>query len=116
MTSHKHYVRKFVKSFDFRVFTLEFAYKIAKKSTVICSFVSFISFILFATSRSQIFSTKTVSRFVLSSSNFSIATHKITSKSMKKLSINSLTFSISFFRTFVSKHQKFYVRLVLEIV
>ena len=27
---------------------------------------------------------------------------------MKKLSINSFTFSISFFRTFVSKHQKFY--------
>ena len=41
---------------------------------------------------------------------FSIATHRITSKSMKKLSINcSFTFSASSFRTFVSKHQKFYL-------
>ena len=67
-----------------------------------CSFI--FSFIFFATSRNQIFSTKTVSRFVSSNSNFSIATHKITSNSMKKL-------SITFFRTFVSKHQKFYLIL-----
>ena len=45
----------------------------------------------------------------LKCSHFSIATFNITSKSMKKLSIScSFTFSISFSRTFVSKHQKFY--------
>ena len=86
--------------------TRDFTSKRVEIATFNCSFV--FSFIFFATSRNQIFSTKTVSRFVSSSSNFSIATHKITSKSMKKLSVNSFTFSISFFRTFVSKHQKFY--------
>ena len=67
-----------------------------------CSFV--FSSISFATSRSQIFSTKTVSRFISSSSNLSIATHRITSNSMKKLSITS-------FRTSVSEHQKSYLIL-----
>ena len=161
---------------NFRFSTSEFTYKIMKKSTIICSSVSLASSIFFATSRSQIFSTKSVSRSVSSNdshlsiatfnitskqtkittmlitrdftskrveiatfncsftvssiffatsksiswfasifesisskcSSFSIATHRITSKSMKKLSVNSFTSSISFSRTSVSKHQKFY--------
>ena len=77
--------------------------KIKKKSTIICSFVLFVSS-SFSTTFTSIFQS-------ISSkcSHFSIATFNITSKSMKKLSINSFTFSISFFRTFVLKHQKFYL-------
>ena len=45
----QHHARKFVilKNSDFRVFTFEFTYKIIEKSTVFCSFVSFISQICF---------------------------------------------------------------------
>ena len=105
----QHHARKSVKDFVFRIFTFEFAYKIVEKSTDICSSVSqFVSFIFLATSRSQIFSTKIVSRFVSSNdSNFSIATHKITSKFVKIASINDFftqfaTFS-SMFRKSISK-------------
>ena len=87
----------------------KFTSKRVEIATFNCSFA--FSFIFFATSRSQIFSAKIVSRSVLSSdSNFPIVTHKITSKSMKNLSINcSFIFSISFFRTFVLLYQKFYL-------
>ena len=105
----QHHARKSVKDFVFRVFTFEFAYKIVEKSTDICSSVSqSASFISFATSRSQIFSAKIVSRFISSNdSNFSIATHKITSKFVKIASINDFftqfaTFS-SMFRKSISK-------------
>ena len=147
---HDHIREQHTQKSNFRIFTSESTYKTEKKSTIICLFVSLVSSSFFATSRSQIFSSKIVSRFVSSSdSNFPIATHKftfkfmkksvpfassassiffatstsisesisskcsnffiatlnITSKSMKKLSVNcSFTFSISFFRTFVSKH------------
>ena len=74
----QHHVRKLVKNFVFRVFTFEFAYKIVEKSTDICSFI------FFATSRNQMFSTKIISQFLLSKcSNFSITTYEINSKSMK---------------------------------
>ena len=103
----KHHVRKFVENLNFRIFTSEFTYKIIEKSTNICSSVSFVSqklFILFATSRNQIFSTKIVSRFVSSNnSNFSIATHKITSKFVKIASINDFFIS---FATFLSMFRK----------
>ena len=102
----EHHVRKSVKSLNFRIFASEIAYKIKKKSTIVCLFVSFDSFIFFATSKS-IFCFASISS---KCSRFSIATFNITSKSMKKLSINcSFTFSISFSRTFVSKHQKSYL-------
>ena len=91
----QHHVRKSVKSSDFRVSTSESTCKIRKKSTFICSFVSFVSSISFATSTS-------ISESISSKcSNLSIATFNFTSKSIKKL-------SASLFRTFVSKHQKFY--------
>ena len=57
---HEHirqnHARKSVKSFDFRVSTLEFACKIAKKSTIVCSFVSSASFASFVSQKSFIFS------------------------------------------------------------
>ena len=110
----EHHARKFVTSenFDLRIFALESAYKIAKKSAVIDSFVSHVSSIFFATSRSQIFSTKIASRSISSSSsNLSIATHKTLSKSIKKLSIKcSFTSSLSSSRTFVQKHQEFHIQ------
>ena len=114
----EHHVSKSIASFisfitfensNLRVSTSEFTYKLKKKSTITCSSVSFASSILSATSRNQIFSAKIASRSVSSKcSNLFIATLNITSKSMKKLSINSFTFSTSSFRTSVSKHQKFY--------
>ena len=70
---------------NFRFSTSESAYEIEKKSTIICSSVSLVSSIFFATSRNQIFSAKMTSRFVSSTdSNSSIATHKFTLKFMKK--------------------------------
>ena len=112
----EHHISKSITSFissitskdsNFRVFTSEFMYKIKEKSTIICSFVSFVSFTFFATSRSQIFyfatSTSIFESISSKCSNFSIATLNITSKSMKKLSVNSFTFSTSSSRTFVSK-------------
>ena len=103
----EHHVRKLVQNLNFRTFASESTCKIKKKSTFICSFFSFVSqksFIFFATSRSQIFFAKIVSRFVSSSnSNFSIATHKITSKLMKIASINDFFIS---FATFSSMFRK----------
>ena len=98
---------------NFRFFISKFTYKIKKKSTIV---YSSILFILFVSSVLSIFFATFTSIFesiLLKFSNFFIATFNITSKSIKKLSINcSFTFSISFFRTFfrifVSKHQKFY--------
>ena len=70
---------------NFRFSTSKSTYKIEKKSTIICSSVSFASSTFSATSRNQIFSTKSASRFVSSNnSNLSIATHKLTFKFMKK--------------------------------
>ena len=87
----QHHARKSVKNSVFRVFTRESAYKIVEKSTDICSFVSHDSFIFFATSRNQIFSTKMFSRFISSENlHFTIETHKSTSKSMKKSSIQEI--------------------------
>ena len=48
----EHHVRKSVKNLNFRIFVSEFTCKIKKKSTFICSFVSFVSFIFFAISKS----------------------------------------------------------------
>ena len=110
----QHHARKSVKSSDFRVSTFEFAYKIAKKSAVTCSLTSqFVSFILFATSRNQIFEFETFFKTVISSkrSSFTLATNKNTSKSMKKLSVNcSFTSSFSSFRTFVRNLHEFHIR------
>ena len=97
----QHHVRKSIKNSDFRVSTSESTCNIKKKSTFICSFVSLVSSILFATSRSQIFSTKMISRFVSSNdSNLSIATHKISLKFVKKSisfvsSVSSIFFATS---------------------
>ena len=98
---HDHIREQHIKS-NFRFFTSKFTYKIKKKSTVICSSVSLASSIFSATftSISESISSKC--------SSFPIATHRITSKSMKKLSVNSFTFSIFSFRKSVSKHQKSY--------
>ena len=110
----QHHARKSVKSFDLRVFALEFAYKIAKKSAIICSLTSqFASSILFATSRNQIFKFETFFKTVISSnrSNFTLATNKNTSKSMKKLSINcSLIFSLSFSQIFVQNLHEIHIQ------
>ena len=109
----QHHARRTVKDSVLRVSTLEFAYKIVEKSADICSSVSqSASSISFATSRSQIFSAKIVSRSVSSSdSNLTIATFKITSKSMKKLSINcSLTSSLSSSRNSIRKHHEFHMQ------
>ena len=109
----QHHARKSVisKSSDLRVLALESTYKIVEKSTVICSSASHASSISFATSQSQIFSTTESSRSIsFSDSHFSIATLKITSKLMKKLSINcSITFSFSSFRISVRKHHEFHI-------
>ena len=105
---HDHIREQHIKS-NFRFFTSEFTHKIEKKSTIICSSVSFVSSvssIFFATSTSIFDSISS------KCSHFLIATLNITSKSIKKLSINSFTFSISFFstlfKTSVLKHQKSY--------
>ena len=87
----QHYARKSVKNSVFRVSTRESAYKIVEKSTNICSFVSHDSSISFATSRSQIFSTKMFSRLISSEDlHLTIETHKSTSKSMKRSSIQEV--------------------------
>ena len=110
----QHHARKFVisKNFDFRVFALKFTYKIAEKSIMIFSSVSHASSILFATSRSQIFSTKMSSRSVShKDSHLSIARLKITSKSIKKLSVNcSFTFSFSSFRIYVRNFHESHIQ------
>ena len=90
--------------------TREFTSKRVEIATFNCSFVS--SFIFSATPKS-IFCSASISS---KCSHFSIATLNITSKSMKKLSINcSFTFSTSFFstssRTPVSEHQKLYLTI-----
>ena len=123
---HEHirqcHARKLVKNFDFRVSTLESAYKIAEKSTIFCSFVSFAllaSFvsqkfsISFATSRSQKFWFEIVFESIVASthSDLSIATYKISSKSMKNAIVNrSLIFSFISSHTSVRKHQEFHIQ------
>ena len=98
---HEHlrqnHARISIKSFDLRALALKSTYKIAEKSTMTCSSASHASFIFFAISRSQIFSAKMSSRSVShKDSHLSIARLKITSKSMKKLSVNcSLTSSFT---------------------
>ena len=113
---HEHlrqnHARKSVKSSDLRALAFEFTYKVIEKSAVFCSSVSLtsqsISSTSSATSRSQIFSAKMFSRSVsFKDSHLSIATLKITSKSVKKLSANcQLTFSFSSFRISVRKHHE----------
>ena len=106
----QHHVRKSIKNFNFRVFASKSTCTIKKKSIFICSFVSFVSFIFFATFTS-------IFESILSKcSHFSIATLNITSKSMKKLSINSFTFTISSFRTSVRKHQEFHIQKFYFII
>ena len=114
----QHHVRKSIKNFDFRIFTSEFACKIKKKSTIECFFVSFVSFIFFATSRNQIFSTKIISQFLSSKcSNFSIATYKINSKSMKNAIVDcSFIFSSISSLDSIRKHQKFHIQKFYLIV
>ena len=112
----EHYARKFVKSLNFRVFTSEFTYKIIEKSTSIRLSVSFISqksSILFATSRSQKFWLSTIFESVIAStrSNFSIASYKINSKSMKSAIVNCSLFSSSTSSyTSVRKYQEFHIQ------
>ena len=104
----QHHARKSIKSSDFRVSTC----KIKKKSTTKCSFVSFASTILLATSRSQISLTKIISQFLSSKcSNLSISTHKINSKSIKSAIVNCslIAFFISS-HTSVRKHQKLHIQ------
>ena len=102
----QHHARKSIKSSDFRVFTQESTCKIKKKSAIECSFT------LFATSRSQIFSTKIISQFLSSKcSNLSIATYKISSKSMKSaIVVCSFIFSFISSHNLVSKSQKFHIQ------
>ena len=64
--------------------------------------ISFVSSIFFATFTSIFESISS------KCSNLLIATHRTILKSMKKLLVNLFTFSISFSRKSVSKHQKFY--------
>ena len=107
----EHHARKSVQNLNFRVFASKSTCKIKKKSTFTCSSVLFVSqksSIFFATLRNQLFSTQTVTQFLSSKcSNFSIATYKINSKSMKSaIVVDSLIFS------FISSHnhiQKFYL-------
>ena len=83
----EHHTQKSIASFissitsknsNFRFITSEFTYKIKKKSTIICLFASFVSSIFSATFTSIFESISS------KCSNFSIATHRIASKSMKK--------------------------------
>ena len=117
----EYHVRKFVisKNFDFRVFALEFAYKIKKKSTIICSFVSFVLFIFFATSKSQKFWFSITFESIIASarSNLSIIIYKINSKSIKSAIVVCLFIfsSISSFDS-VRKHQKFHIQKFYLIV
>ena len=108
----QYHARKSVKSSDLRVLASESRYKTAEKSAITCSTASHASSIFSATSRSQIFSTKMSSRSVFfKDSHLSIATLKITSKSLKKLSVNcSLTSSLSSSRTSIRKHQEFHMQ------
>ena len=106
----QHHARKSVisKSSDLRAPALESTYKIAEKSTITCPSASHASPTPSATPQSQIFSTKMSSRSVSpSDSHLSIATLKITSKSLEKLPVNcQLTSSLSSSRTSVRKHQE----------
>ena len=110
----QYHVRKSIKNSDFRIFASKFTYKFIEKSTNICSSVSFVSqksFVFFATSKNQIFwfSINFKSVVVSTRSNFSIATYKINSKSLKNAIVNcSFIFSISFFQISIRKHQKFH--------
>ena len=85
--------------------TRDFISKRVEIATFNCSFVSST---LSATSKSISWFASIFESISSKCSNLSIATHKITSESMKKLS-TSFTFSTSSSRTFVSKHQKSYL-------
>ena len=117
----EHHVRKFVKSLNFRIFASKFTCKIKRKSTIVCSFVSFVSqksFIFFVTSRNQIFSTKLILQFLSSKcSNFSIATYKIDSKFVKSaIVVCSFIFLFISAHISVRKHQKFHIQKFYLIV
>ena len=117
---HEHirerHARKFVKSFDLRVFASEFTHQIIEKSTSIDSSVSFVSqksSIFSATSRSQKFWFSIIFKSIIAStrSNLSIATYKINSKSMKNAVVNcSLIFSSTSSHISVQKHQKSHIQ------
>ena len=111
----EHYARKLVKNLNFRNFTSEFTYKIIEKSADIRSFVSFISqksSIFFETSRSQKFWFSMIFESIFASThlNFSIATYKINSKSIKNaIVVCPLTFSF-ISRIFVRKFHKSHIQ------
>ena len=83
---------------------------ISKRVEIVAFNCSFVSSIFFATFTSI---SESIS---LECSHLSIATRNITSKLMKKLSINLFAFSTSFFRTSVRKHQKFHVQKFYFII
>ena len=93
----KHEALKIIKNSHFSIDTIKSTCEVKKKSAINDSIVLLVAF---ATSRSKILSTAMFSQFVSSKrSSLSIATLKITSKLMKKLSFNcSLTFSLLSFR------------------
>ena len=112
----EHHVRKFVKNLNLRILTSKLTYKIIEKSTDIRSFASFISqksSIFSATSRSQKFWFSTIFESVIAStrSSLSIASYKISSKSMKSAIVNcSFIFSSTSSYISVRKHQKFRIQ------
>ena len=118
----QHHARKSVKSSDFSFSTLESACKLAKNSTIICSFFSstlLASFtpqklsIFSETSRSQKFWFSIIFESVIASTRscLSFATLEIASKRKKIATFKrSFTFSLTSFRTFVRKHQEFYLQ------
>ena len=116
----EHQVQTSVENLNFRIFASEFTCKIKKKSIFICLFVSFVSqksFIFFAISRNQIFSTQTITQFLLSKcSNFSIATYKINLKSIKNAIVVCLLIFSFIFSTFFRKHQEFHIQKFYLIV
>ena len=115
----KHHARKSVKSLNLRVFASKSTCNIKKKSAFTCSSASLASSILSATSRSQKFWFSMIFESVTAStrSNLSIATYKISSKSMRNAIVNcSLTSSSTSSNKSVRKHreshiQKFYLTM-----
>ena len=109
----KHHVRKFVKNLNFRIFASKHTCNMKKKSIFICSFVSFVSFIFFATSRNQKFWFSIIFESIIVStrSHFSIATYKINSKLIKS-AIVVCSFIFSFISSFdsVRKYQEFHIQ------
>ena len=110
----QHQVRKPVKSSDLPVFALESAYKTEEKSAVTCPLTSqFTQSTPPATPRNQISESETSFKTVTSSnrSDLTVATLKITSQSVGKLSPNcSLTSSLSSSRTPVRNLHESHIR------